>query len=126
LDRQKREGLDQSDRVELPPFALSPIWSSDDQWVYYWQKSVSHNDPDKHLLSLGRIDRITKASQSVIKEQDLSNLLGGLFYEQLSASLDSSLPPNWRLSPNNDAILLAIDKSVVAPPGLWLITLPRQ
>lgn len=97
----------------------SPLWSADDQWIYYWRwepLASSYDEITDRKLYPWRLERIniaTRHSEIVLSEDDLRLVLGDVLYEM---NMDYGINIYWRLSKDGKQILLYDTK-----PTLFLI-----
>jgi hypothetical protein len=97
----------------------SPLWSADDQWLYYWQwgpLSSSYNEITGRKLYPWQLERTyiaTRHSEVVLKEEDLRQVLGDTLYK---SNMDYGVNLYWQLSKDGKHILLYDTK-----PALFLI-----
>ena len=103
--------------------AISPVWSADDKWIYYWTlgeatTSVENVVGDDKAWWLERVDPATRTREVVLGEAGLLAIMGREMYTPWSG-----IWPIWRLSDDQSQILLYLDETTDSPAALFLITL---
>jgi nicotinamide mononucleotide adenylyltransferase len=100
----------------------SPVWSSDDQWVYYWHY-LPDEDQTEHPWQLERINVSTRQREVVLAADDVRRLVSSDVYEFMG-EIRSIV--HWQLSPDGRQILLLNYEIGVSSPTLFLITLSSE
>jgi hypothetical protein len=106
----------------LEDYERSPLWSYDDQWIYYWKVGAAAYDQygvaAYNPWWLERINIATHKQEIVLGEDDLRDILGKEMYETMYGA-----GYHWQLSSDGQQILLYISESNDAPNALFLIIL---
>ena len=103
---------------------LSPKWSSDDRWIYFWRHARDPSGVSNFPLALERVNATDNTSRGVLDPAALSSALGISNYDNLTRiRLDRV---QWELAPDGRAVALAAGRRGQPPGGLWLIPLPPQ
>jgi len=88
----------------------SPLWSSDDRWVYYWRwvsgpPAYNGARNPQYPWQLERINVATRHTETVLSEMDLRGILGDVLYE---TNMYYGVPVYWHLSGDGRQVLLFI------------------
>lgn len=102
---------------------VAPTWSLDDQWIYYWTFSPpSKYDENGFVVYrswwLEKYNLFSRERKTVLSEHDLLNLMGYDMYQSPDGG-----GGQWRLSPDEQEILLFMDETVDNVATLFLISL---
>jgi hypothetical protein len=102
----------------------SPVWSGDDQWIYYWTYSEPSEYDENGFVKyqpwwLEKIKLTTRERIVVLGEKDLVSLLG---YDMYRRSTPLGFGNPWRLSAKENSLLLFLGETVDTPSELILIS----
>jgi hypothetical protein len=119
------EGLDNSSVYIPNAWILSPRWSPDDQWIYYWRiGNISGYDQfgfDKRPWWLEKLNLASGETQVVLSQDELRKIVGIELYESYML-LGKYQLANWQLSPTDNQALLFMGETNVSPNELFLIS----
>lgn len=110
--------LDPTNRLPVDGLILSPEWSSDSAYLYYWHSPAFGPDTDACDVSLMRIDIARGETIQVLSKQALVSLLGLSDYASITRC---GTEPDWRLSPDGTRFLLRILDTANTDPQLLLV-----
>jgi hypothetical protein len=122
--REINTNLTQSNLL-FPGTTSSPVWSSDDQWIYYWAFDKSTGMSSGTLQEyqywwLEKINITTAERRVVLSKENLLSFINKDMY-QLSPPLGSG--NIWRLSPDEKKILLFLNETGKSPATLFMISI---
>lgn len=106
--------------------AVNPVWSGDDQWIYYWTYGEPSEYDENGFVKyqpwwLEKIRLTTRERVVVLSEKDLVSLLGFDMYRR-GTPLGFGNP--WKLSPDEKSLLLFLSETVDTESTLFLISWP--
>jgi hypothetical protein len=116
--------LEQSSLV-VKDSVSSPLWSADDQWLYYWRWGPTPSSYDEitgrklYPWQLERMNIAARSSEVVLGERDLRSILGDTLYE---FNMDYGAKVYWQLSPAEHQALLFMYETTASPHQLFLIS----
>ena len=104
---------------------VSPVWSPDDQWIYYWTlgKSSTTGQDDFRPWWLEKINIATKERQMVLSEDQLRSFMDDDMY-RLGQPIGFGNP--WQLSSDGKQLLLFMSETYKSPATLFLVQLSRS
>jgi hypothetical protein len=118
------ESLDNSSVYIPDAWILSPRWSADDQWVYYWRigdiSGYDENGFAQRPWWLEKINIFSKEIQVVLKPDELRAIVGNELYELNMAIMGDHM--TWQLSPDGHQALLFEGETIVSPHELFLLS----
>jgi hypothetical protein len=108
--------------------AMSPTWSLDDEWIYYWTSGApakfdSNGSVEYQPWWLEKINVHTRERRVLLSEHDLLSLMS---YDMYRRGVPYGYGNPWKLSPAEDQILMFLNETVDTPATLFLISLPDK
>lgn len=118
------ENLDNSSVYIPNTWILSPRWSPDDQWVYYWRiGNISGYDQygfEQRPWWLERVNVGSGETQVILTPDELKTIVGDKLYALTMTNLGDHV--KWQLSPDGHQALLFKGKTIISPHELFLIS----
>lgn len=104
--------------------AIAPVWSANDQWIYYWTFDTPTKDTNGSIEDqpwwLEKINVNTLQRVTVLSEQDLLSFMD---YDMYRLSAPMGAGNRWSLSHDEKQILLFLNETSKSPATLFLISL---
>lgn len=112
-----------NERLAAEGVMLSPQWSPDDRWLYFWHTAAFGPDTDACDVSLMRLEHETGQLEEVVSKPQLIASMG---YARYLSFTVCGREPDWRLSPDGTLALVRVLDTIDTDPGLLLLPLGTQ